>query len=310
MDIDAFLKLPAAQVAAIVREAGPKVCVFPINGTRRWFMLEHPAPDDTALLAAYLDTIEQRHIDLYRLIFDHGIDFLLTPAFGPDLLERSDDYLAIAAEGLARIATHERFLRFYDDYGVRVRFYGDYRRYFDGTPYAHLCDRFDAVTARTQQHERHRLFFGLFGHDATETIARLAVEHHSAHGQIPDKHTLVALYYGEYVPPASFFIGFDKFAAFDMPLVATGEEDLYFTVSPSPYLTATQLREILWDHLYTRRGDADYTSLSPEDWTRMQQFYHANIGKTQGVGARQQQGGYWYPLPQVDLPPGFGQTSS
>ena len=42
MDIETFQSMPTTEVANLVREAGPKVCVFPINGTRRWFVLEHP----------------------------------------------------------------------------------------------------------------------------------------------------------------------------------------------------------------------------------------------------------------------------
>lgn len=306
MERDTFLALPLAEMASAVRQAGPKVCVFPINGTRRWFMLEHPPTEtDEDWLATYLTIIETRHIELYQLLFDHGIDYLLTPAFGPDLMERSDAYIQIAAQGLARLATHEIFLNFYSEYDVRVRFYGDYRKYFKETPYAYLCDLFDEVTAHTQAHTRFRLFFGLFGHDATETIGELAIQHYRAHGQAPDKRTLVEGYYGEYVPPVSFFIGFDKFAAFDMPLVATGEEDLYFMISPSPYLTPRQLREMLYDHLYARRGEADYDTLEPEAWMLMRDFYRANRGRTMGVGAKQVHGGYWHPLPQLVLPLNF-----
>ncbi len=126
---------------------------------------------------------------------------------------------------------------------------------------------------------------------------------------MPNKKTLVELYYGEAVPPVSFFIGFDKFSAFDMPLVAVGEEDLYFTVSPSPYLTARQLREILYDHMFTRHSDAEYSTLEPNEWMLMREFYQANVGKTLGVGSLQARGGYWYPLPQVELPPNFTESS-
>lgn len=307
MNRDEFLALPAADVAAHMREAGPKVCVFPINGTRRWFMLEYPPQPDTDVLAAYLAIVEQRHIDLYRLFFDHGVHTLLTPAFGPDLLERGDEYIQIAAEGLARLATEDVFLDFYREYDVRVRFYGDHRKYLGSTRFAYLCDLFDDLTRRTLSHTRHRLFFGLFAHDATETIAELSVHYYRQHTRVPDKWTLIELYYGEYVPPVDLFIGFDKFCAFDMPLVATGNEDLYFTVSPSPYLTAPQLRAILFDHLITRRmAETDYSALERNEWQLMRSFYRTNIGNTLGVGARQTHGDYWYPLPLVDLPEGFG----
>jgi hypothetical protein len=293
-------------VARLVRAAGPKVCVFPVNGTRRWFMLEHAAEAEEGFAASYLATMVRRHIELYRLLFEHGLDTLLTPIFGPDIMARGEDYVRMATEGLTRLATQREFLEFYEQYRVRVRFYGDYVKFFETTPYAHLSDLFDAATARTLAHDRHRLFFGLFAHDATETVAELAVRYHAEHGRVPDKGALVEMYYGESVGAVDLFIGFDRFCTFDMPLVATGDKDLYFTVSPSPYLTQRQLRDILYDHLYARReGDPDYAAMQPDDWAVMKGFYRANLGRTLGVGARQKRGDFWYPRPQVELPANF-----
>jgi tuberculosinol/isotuberculosinol synthase len=301
-----FLDLAVTEVAELVRSHGPKVCVFPVNGTRRWYLLEHPPSQAGDSARGFLEVIAQRHIELYRLIFDHGVHTLLTPAFGPDIWERGQGYVQMAAEGLAWLATHPDFIDFYREHQVRVRFYGDYRKFFVGTTYAYLADLFDEVTAQTLGHEHHRLFFGLFAHDATETIAELAVEYYAQQERILDKRTLVELYYGEYVEPVDLFIGFDKLCVFDMPLVATGNEDLYFTVSPSPYLGERQLREILYDHLYARRdSEPDYEAMAPQDWAAMRDFYQANLDRTLGVGARQKRGGYWYPLPQVELPASF-----
>ncbi len=301
MDRQAFQNLPVSEVARLMRAAGPKVCVFPINGTRRWFMLEHSVPPEDDYAAVYCDVAAERHIELYRLFFEHGVGTLLTPIFGPDLLARGEAYAKMAIEGLALLATHPAFLEFYQTYQVRVRFYGDYRHYLDSTPYAYLVGLLDGATVQTRAHDRHRLFFGICAHDATETIAGLAVQYHIEHGRVPDKGTLVELYYGEYVEPADLFIGFDKFCVFDMPLVATGDEDLYFTVSPSPYLSERQLRDILHDHLFARRGEEqDYLTLGHEERLWMKDFYGANRERTLGVGMKR--GEIWYPLPQVVLP--------
>lgn len=303
MDISVFRELPVSEVAQLVRSAGPKVCVFPINGTRRWFLLEHQK-ENGGDLAQYPDIAAKRHVELYQLFFDHGIDTLLTPIFGPDLLERGPAYAKMATEGLALLATHPAFLDFYQAYRVRIRFYGDYRQFFAVGEYGYLLDLFDEVTAQTSSHDRHRLLFGVCAHDAVETVGRLAVDYHAGHGRIPDKRTLVELYYGEYVEPVDLFIGFDRFCVFDMPLVSTGNEDLYFTVSPSPYLSQCQLRDILYDHFYNRRGaEPDYDTTEPKEWSVMKDFYHANLGKTLGVGVKR--GQIWYPLPQVELPPSF-----
>jgi tuberculosinol/isotuberculosinol synthase len=310
LEADAFHSLPTAEVAQIVRAQGPKVAVFPINGTRRWFLLEHARQSsEEDLTARYIAVSERRHIELYRLFFDHGIDTLLTPIFGPDLLERGDGYMQMAVDGLARLTSDPVFLDFYREYGVRVRFYGDHRKFLAPTPYAYLSDLFDRATERTLPHDQHRLFFGVFAHDAVETTCELAVRHYVEHGSAPDKHTLIEMYYGEYVPPVDIFIGFDKFCVFDMPLIATGNEDLYFTVSPSPYLTEQQLRDVLYDHLFSRCGsEPDYGSLEAEEWAAMRAFYRANLGKTCGIGARRGQAGYWYPLPQVETPYEFAES--
>lgn len=304
MDIETFQGLPTEAVAQMVREAGPQVCVFPINGTRRWFVLEHPEEAARDPFVAYLDIAGRRHVELYQMFFDHGVDTLLTPVFGPDLLERGDEYRQLAVQGLLWFAQNPAFTAFYDAYDVRVRVYGDYEPYFQRPEDAHLLDVFAELMQSTASHRRHRLFFGVCAHDATETIARIGIQYHERHGRPPGKREIVETYYGEYVDPVSFFIGFDRFAAFDMPLITTGDEDLYFTVSPSPYLDQHALRAILYDHMFSRRmGETDYADLSPADWQVMANFYFVNRTSVQGVGCRHASGDFWYPLPQVRLPP-------
>ena len=306
IELSQFLNLPVEQVAALVRAAGPKVAVFPINGTRRWFALEHPeAARGKDPVTAYMDISQTRHIELYRLYFDHGVDTLLTPVFGSELFRRGDEYVRrIGMAGIARIAQHPEFLKFYDEYGVRVRFYGDYRRELAGTEYASLIDIFDETTRRTRTYDRARLFFGVFASDAAESIAGLAIDFYREQAKVPTRSEQVEMYYGEHVSPVNFFVGFDKLSVFDFPLLASGEEDLYFTVAPSLYLTEKQLREILYDHLYTRRAqEPDYGELTRDEWAWMRSFYASNREQTLGVGALH--GGLWYPAHQPDS---FGKT--
>ena len=286
MELESFLDLPVDEVARIVRASGPKVCVFPINGTRRWFTLEYGQQKWDDPVTAYMDLAGQNHIGLYRLFFDHGIDTLLTPAFGPDLLARGDEYVRrIGADGLRRLANHPAFRDFYDEYDVRVHFYGDHRRFLAGTEFAGISDTFDAASERTRGHKRFRLFFGIFANDATQAVAEFSARYFQAHGRVPEKREMIEMYYGEYVEPVDLFIGFDRFSAFDMPLLATGEEDLYFTVSPSPYMDQNQLRRILYDHIYKRRSaEPEYTDLSAPELQDLRNFYTAHRGYTLGTG--------------------------
>ena len=157
-----------------------------------------------------------------------------------------------------------------------------------------MLDIFDAVKQKTANNSQCRLFFGLFASDATESVAELSVAYYQQHGIIPNKQKIIELYYGEYVQPVSFFIGFDKFSAYDMPLLTSGFEDLYFTVSPSAYLSQNQLREILFDHIYSRpMEEPEYSEMPREAWENMKTFYKVYRETTLGIGTIKD--GIWYP---------------
>ena len=283
---DQFLELSTEEVAALVRASGPKVCVFPVNGTRRWFLLEHAAEIQDDFFEAYMHTSIRNHVDLCAMLFDHGIEILLAPVFGRELMHRGDEYTQrVGIDGLVRTATDENYRQFFERYDVKVRFYGDYRDVLTGTPYEYALSSMYDVTEATKHNQNFRLFFGVFADEVTETISRLSVEHYLAQGSIPDKQTLIRKYYGEELPPVSLFIGFDKFSVFDMPLLTTGEEDLYFSLSPSPYMTQHQLRAILYDHLYVRPApEPDYTKLTPGELDWLREYYRKNKDHAFGVG--------------------------
>jgi tuberculosinol/isotuberculosinol synthase len=276
------------------------VCVFPINGTRRWFLLEHgdAVQDDPAM--AYLDIIRKKHIEIYKLCFTHGLDTLVTPIFGGELLNRGDEYIKMAVEGMSQLAVHPDFLSFYQKHKVRVHFYGNYHKQLAGTPYAYLSGMFDRISEHTAQNNRHRLFYGLFANDATESIAELTLQHYRNTNRLPTRHELIELYYGEYIEKANIFIGFEKFNVFDYPMLGWGEESLYFTVAPSLYLNDRQLRNILYDHIYLRPvQDPDYVKMPEQDFEAMRAYYQKNHETTLGIG--ELRGGIWYAVPQVGL---------
>jgi len=281
-----FLELPVEDIAARVRATGHKVCVFPVNGTRRWFMLEHSDKIGNDFFEAYMEVSIRNHVGLCKMLFDHGIETILAPVFGRELMRRGDEYTKrVGIDGLARTATDPIYREFFEAYNVKVRFYGDYRDVLSGTDYEYGLKSIYELTEVTKQNTRFQLFFGVFADEATETIARLSVEHYLAHGSVPDQETLIRKYYGEDLPPVSLFIGFDKFSVFDMPLLASGEEDLYFSASPSPYMTERQLRAILYDHIYVRRmAEPDYTKLTEEELGWLREYYRTNKDYAFGVG--------------------------
>lgn len=286
MPFESFLQLPREEIAALVKATGEKICVFPVNGTRRWFMLEHAEEVKDDFFEVYMDVSIRNHVELCAMLFEHGIETILAPVFGRELMRRGDKYTQrVGIDGLIRTATDKNYLDFFEKYQVRVRFYGDYRDVLTGTPYEYALKSMYEVTEATKQNTNVRLFFGVFADEVTETVSRLSVEHYLAQGSIPDKQTLIRKYYGEDMLPVSLFIGFDKFSVFDMPLLASGEEDLYFSLSPSPYMTQRQLRAILYDHIFVRpTPEPDYTKLSGDELEWLRTYYRKNKDYAFGIG--------------------------
>jgi hypothetical protein len=293
MDLETFQHLTRAEVAEEVRRADSTVCAFAANGTRRWFLLEHP----NAPASDYIEVSVRRQVELYRLLFDHGLDTLLIPVFEPVMHKRGEEYRQRSIPKiLSALATHPTFTSFYQDYQVRVLFYGDYRQIFPGTECADIPAQFEQITAKTQMHRHYRIFFGVSARHAIETAMGLSIQAYLKHGRVPDREALIEMYYGELISPVSLFITSGKFNAFGMPLLATEDTSLYFTVAPSPFLTEQQLRAILYDHLYQRRLSAksSYSDLTSDEFDRMRTFYYTYRETTQGIGVVQN--GTWYPL--------------
>jgi len=293
IDWETFRRLPVEAVAHLI--GGENIlCALPVNGTRRWFRLEHGAETD------YVDALCREYARLCALFFEHGIDTLLMPIFGSELLTRGTAYQSLATRAIRAFATHRALRVMYAEYDARVRFYGRYRDFFAED--AALLTDLDALVTQTAGHRGRRVFYGLCANDATEDVARIAVRFHRQHGRPPNWREIVERYYGEYVAPANLFIGFDAFTVFDIPLLNVGETALYFTVAPTPYLDAVTLRRILYDYLYTRRAQPDYDELSADDVARLSRFYTLNRHSVQGVGTRAN-GNIWHPLPQIITPP-------
>ncbi len=282
-----FLAWPAQEVAARMRAAGPQVCVFPINGTRRWAWLEYgetlaASPDP---FLAYMEVAEQAYVSLFGMLFEHGVETVLSPLFGAELLRRGEDYVHAALAGVRRLVESPVFTDFYRTYGVRVRFYGDFQRRLIDTPHAFLLEVIQTLTQSTASYGPYRLFLGLFADDVWEQIAALTVEFYRQYGRPPHYTEMVCAYYGEEVAPATLFLGFDRFSVYDYPLLASGQENLYFTVAPSPYLDTVTLRKILYDYLYCRPvPEPAWERLAEEAVEALRQYYRQHARRVHGVG--------------------------
>jgi adenosine tuberculosinyltransferase len=293
LEHEKFMALPVEEIAKIVRLGGSRACVFPFNGTRRWFALEHGRKNHADPAKTYIDMTSKGYVRVYEMLFEHGLDTIVAPIFGGDILNRGSEYMEQIGVGMKLLAEHPYFVEFYEKYDVRVHFYGDYRKELSKTPYAHIADIFDNLAKKTSKNKRHRLFYGVFGSDATETIAELSVEYHQRMKRVPTRRELIELYYGEYIEKADIFIGFEKFNVYDYPMLGWGEESLYYTVAPSLYINENLLKNILYDYIYLRpMQDPDYFTMPKEDFEVMRSFYEVNREVAFGIG--EMRGGIWY----------------
>lgn len=92
-------------------------------------------------------------------------------------------------------------------------------------PTIEACERTKAATAGV---DGSLVLLGLFADSPHETIARLKVDLLQKDCRMPDCEA----YNG--VPDPRFYVGCEQPQLFDLPLLATGREDLYHTLNPTP----------------------------------------------------------------------------
>jgi hypothetical protein len=271
----------------------PVVMGWPFNGTRRWYLIHRRKHPDNA---DYMTSIIRRQAELHRLVFAHGVSVIVAPGFGAELLQRGVSYTRYVLGGLLQLSNDEVYREMFDA-GVRLRFYGDYEEVLDAPEFRPLLDACADLTAATESRDGPLLLIGLFADAPYPKLARLSVEFAKKRGRPPNRLELIEAYYGLAVPDLSLYVGFAQSALFDVPLLATGEEDLYATLTPSPDLTERQLREILYDHLVTRRTpEADYEALTDEAQEELARYVVRYSGATLGVGCVDPLTGIWNPL--------------
>jgi hypothetical protein len=266
---------------------------WPFNGTRRWYLAHRRANPDAD---DYMKTLIRRQAQQHRSVFAHGVSVIAAPGFGAELLRRGPAYARYVLGGLLQLADDEIYQEMFAG-GVRLRFYGDYEEALDAPSFRPMLRACADLTAATEAGDGPLLMIGLFADAPYRTLARLSVEFARARGYPPGRQELIEAYYGLPVPDLGLYLGFAQPALFDVPLLATGQEDLYATLTPSPSLTENQLREILYDHLVTRRvADADYDALSDEAVEGLAEYNERFHGATLGVGRIDPLTGMWTPL--------------
>jgi hypothetical protein len=288
LSLNEFLQLPTAQVAQMIKGL---TVGFPIDGTRRWVLLHDPRVWDTG---EYKDLATEQYVKELAMLFDHGVETILIPAFGGELLGRGERYIRGMMEGMIRPAQHPLFAAFYREYNVRVRFYGDWRRQISNLPGADEVTTALEGCAATQHTGPRRIFYGLWADDILASVVddlarskRESVEF--------TREAIVARYYGEYVKPTDIYIGFGRPCVYDVPMLVTSQTDLYYMVVPSLDLDARLFRMMVWDHLVGRWTQQEWGHLTKADFAALRDFYEAHHNYVLGLGEVDAATGVWFP---------------
>ena len=295
--LEEWFSRPRQEVSGWVKSASePLVIGWPFNGTRRWYLLhslQNPSSE------SYVRTVVREQAKRQSLLFELGTSAILAPCFGYELLGRGEEYTYAVAEAIFEIGK-DPINRAMFERGVRLRFYGDYEQMLDTPRLRPMLDECHKLMERTAGNRGPLLLLGLFADSPHERIAQMSIDFYKRQGRAPDRQELIREYYGVEVYDLSLYIGFARPALFDVPLITTGEEDLYATLAPSPEVTERQLREILYDHLVLKRvEEADYESFSEESIERLREYSEAHREQTLGVGRIDPLTGMWNPLPST-----------
>ena len=284
-----FLDLPTLQIADMIRGL---TVGFPIDGTRRWFLLHHPQVWD---VNEYKDLVGRQYVDEFAMLFDHGVETILVPAFGGELLSRSEEYVREMMEGMTRLAQHPTFADFYHDYNVRVRFYGDWRRQINGLHGAkELAQALDGC-ASTRNTGTRRLLYGLWADDMLVSIVDDMLRAQRETEPIDfTREAIITRYYGETINPTDIYIGFGRPTVFDVPMLVTSQTDLYYTVVPSLDLDARLFRMIVWDRFVGRWTQQEWDGLTDKDSQALRAFYEVHHDTVLGLGEIDPPTGIWH----------------
>jgi hypothetical protein len=248
-----WFQLDDQEITRCVTQKVSTVAVY-VNGTRRWFLSQSQEWHHYAKIAG----MAQRRLS--QLLYDHGIQTLIQPMLGYDLLERGPEYLELAIEeGLAELGSQD-YRDWYRRSQIKVTFYGNWTVALSELGFGKITDLLKDVMAETSHYHKHRLLLGIFADEGLDNIVTLAQS-------VRQGEELIARYYGQPVAPVNLVIGSGQPAIWDLPLLDINKASLYFLQAPTFFLERQTLRRILYDHLYQRINDDElYDNLSTKIW--------------------------------------------
>lgn len=295
-----FITLPTADIARIVKQKGkPGVGIFVADGNRRMTMaLTGLSEDDNNFYTEYVRLFNEKFMETLKVFFSHGLDTLIVPLISPTILNREQDYIDLALNGLLQsLFKSDEWLNFYKENDIRVKDYGNPEQ-LRGSGCEKGIKWIRDIKTQTSHHKKHTLFFGFLSDNmgGMESIDR-ALEFYRLHRRKPTYQEIKEMYYGENLAGADFFIMSTKIAGAGIlpPFISCKKTRMYFLPSPGVIgLTREIYREILYDMLFSRIGGIKkYTADDLKNIDCLKEYYLPDNPIVIGPGKRI--GKFWVP---------------
>jgi undecaprenyl diphosphate synthase len=309
---DDFIQLPTEEIAKIINRLGrPKSGVFLSDGSRRSAMVFWGLkPEHESFEESYIEVGSKQFLDNLKMIFDHGLETIMIPSLKHENYNRYKKNIdAIIYKAIKTMLIGETWVKFYEDYNVKVKIYGDLE-YVKQKGYPEIYEWAKEIEERTKNNTTHKLFHGLACSNFYEhrRLMDLAVDFYIENNRKPNEQEKIRLYFGDDMEDVDFLIRSTEIRDSDLqpPIISGRKTQMYFLVAPD-HISFSQnvFREILYDLLYSRLpafGKKEYKDIdySESNLKFIKEYYSLNKTKIFGIGKKI--GPFWIPIINIELP--------
>lgn len=293
-----FTAWRAEDIAHLVQEEGfPKLGVCIIDGTRRLTLATTETnPAEPEFYQAALQLTGDLTMRLIEGFFVLGLQGLVLPLFSQRVLSRGDRYRRdFAVPALQTLTRAAHWKEFYQEHGIRVRFYGPWEAVSLSLGMSEAVEWIGEIQQDTSSHRQHTLAFGVggspcLGENAAQTVL----------GGGASRQEWVQALYGVSLPVADFVLLGGQMAGLGAlpPWLCDGDTALYILPVPTLLLSKAGQRRIFFDLLFQRR-QSELKPLTIEGRERLRSVYRRGSETIWGIG--EQIEGVWLPR-EIELP--------
>lgn len=309
--LEEFLKMDDEKVRELVSSSpNGQVGMLVPDGNRKAGLISWDCdPSKKDFDKELFKRMHSHFLDVLKIFFRSGVQILFVPLMAVNNFDRGKDYMEAAmSDGLVHFFKDPSWLSFYEDFGIRVIFYGD-RELVRKKGFHELVRWTDELEERTMENTSAILYLGLACDRSWEELRLISIGMGLCEklGRLPVRAEIINEYYKMDVPDLGFFIRPTEVRDSDMlpVLLSRNKTQMYFPISPVGFLNKDIVRSILYDtivHRVKSGGKKMYSKdqILETDINKVKEYYRLNKGSVIGMGIRE--GPFWLPYNVLRLP--------